>query len=311
MLRKFFVGLSLAALMSFMMAGLWPQTAAAAPAFPGIISLPDGFQPEGVVTGRGPIIYAGSLADGSIYRANLRTGEGEILVDAPGGMAVGLAFDSRSNYLFVSGGAAGTATVYDADSGAFLVQYQLTTGPAFINDAIVTREAVYFTNSFAPEIYRVPLGPGGSLPDASAVETIPLTGDFVFIPNNFNANGIEATANGRYLLIVSSAAQTVYRVDPHTGEAVAIDLGGPLPNGDGLVLVGHTLYVVQNQLNQIAVVELDNSFTSGTVVDTLSNSALDVPTTAALFGNKLYAVNARFGVPDPATAEYDIVQVTR
>jgi len=34
-------------------------------------------------------------------------------------------------------------------------------------------------------------------------------------------------------------------VDPDTGEASAIDLGGDaVPNGDGLLLRGHTLYVV-------------------------------------------------------------------
>ena len=34
---------------------------------------------------------------------------------------------------------------------------------------------------------------------------------------------------------------------------------------DGLLLDGHTLYVVQNRLNQIAVVHLDADGTSGTV----------------------------------------------
>jgi sugar lactone lactonase YvrE len=226
-------------------------------------------------------------------------------------MAVGLAFDNRSNNLFVSGGMGGTATVYDADSGALLEQYQLTAGPAFINDAIVTRNAVYFTNSFAPEFYRLPLGPGGSLSDASDLETIALGGDYVQV-GGFNVNGIVASADGRYLIIVNTTAQTLYRVDPLTGDAVAIDLGGAsLPNGDGLVLAGKTLYVVQNFSNQIAVIELNNTLTAGTLVDTITNAAFDIPTTAALFGNNLYTVNARFSTPPMAVTEYDIVQVER
>lgn len=312
MLRKFSIVAALAALLAMIGVGLFAQTADAMAPFPKIIPLPDGYRPEGIVTGRGPVIYAGSLADGSIYQANLRTGQGEILVEGqPGQVAVGLAFDTRSNYLFVSGGPTGTATVYDAGTGELLAQYQLadpTSGP-FINDAIVTKDAVYFTNSFAAEIYRIPLGPGGSLPDADAVETIPLVGEYVQVAG-FNANGIVATADGEYLIIVNSTAQTLYRVDPLTGEAVAIDLGGAaLPNGDGLVLNGNTLYVVQNQINQVSVIELNNTFTTGEVVQTITNDAFRVPTTAALFGNRLYVVNARFGTPPTPDTEYEIVQV--
>jgi len=316
MLRKFFVFLVLTAALVMAGVGVFSPTAvsAASNTFPKIIPLPNGFQPEGVVTGHGPTIYAGSLANGAIYQANLRTGEGEILVSGQTGqVAVGLSFDSRSNSLFVSGGATGTATVYDAGSGEQLVQYQLvpTTTAPFINDVIVTREAAYFTNSFAPELYKIPLGPGGSLPDAGDVETIALGGDYVQV-GGFNVNGIVASPSGRYLIIVNTGGQTLYRVDPLTGEALAIDLGGaPLPNGDGLVLAGDTLYVVQNFLNQIAVIELNDSLTAGTLVGTITDGAFDIPTTAALFGNKLYAVNARFSTPPMPDTEYDIVQVER
>jgi hypothetical protein len=36
-----------------------------------------------------------------------------------------------------------------------------------------------------------------------------------------------------------------------------------------------------------------------------------VPTTLALFGSRLYAVNARFGTPPTPTTEYSIVQLER
>ena len=63
--------------------------------FPDLIPLPDGFRPEGVVVGNGLDIYAGSLATGAIYRADLRTGQGEIIVppQGDGTIAVGLSFD--------------------------------------------------------------------------------------------------------------------------------------------------------------------------------------------------------------------------
>jgi hypothetical protein len=316
MVRKFFVFVVLTAVLVVAGIGLFAATAvAAAPnTFPEIIPLPNGFRPEGVVTGHGHTIYAGSLANGAIYKVDVGTGEGEILVAGQtGAVAVGLGFDNRSNYLFVSGGPTGTATVYDADTGEQLAQYQLVSaasGP-FINDVIVTNEAAYFTNSSAPELYKVPLGPGGSLPDMGDVATIPLGGEYVQVAG-FNANGIVAWANGRYLIIVNTSAQTLYRVDPLTGEAIAIDLGGAsLPNGDGLVLIGKTLYVVQNFLNQIAVIKLNNTLTAGTLTDTITDDAFRIPTTAALFGSRLYAVNARFDTPPTPDTEYEIVQVKK
>ena len=283
---------------------------AAARTFPELIPLPDGFQPEGIVAGRGATLYAGSLADGSIYQVNVRTGEGELLVQGQSGqVAVGLSFDRRSGYLFVAGGPTGTATVYDTRRGELVAQYQLAEQPAFINDVIVTSRAAYFTNSLQAVFYRVPLGPAGQLPAAGEVESIPLTGDFEQV-EGFNANGIEAAQNGRHLIIVNTALGMLYKVDPETGVAVAIDLGDDnAMNGDGLLLQGNTLYVVQNFLNQVAVIRLDRNLTSGELVDTITHEAFDIPTTITSFGNALYVVNARFSTSPTPDTEYNIVRV--
>ncbi len=82
------------------------------------------------------------------------------------------------------------------------------------------------------------------------------------------------------------------------------------PFGDGLVLSGKTLYVVQNQLNQIGVVSLSRDLASGDIGDPITSSAFDVPTTAAAFGSSLYAVNAKFGTP-PEGTPYEVVRVSR
>ena len=276
-------------------------------AYPDVIALPDGFFPEGVAVGTGHDVYAGSLANGAIWKGDLRTGAGEILVPGiEGGIAVGLAFDDRSGSLFVAGGPTGTATVYDGSTGATLAQVSL--GAGFINDVIVTRTAAYFTNSFAPEIYEVPLDPQGGV--VGPVRTIPLSGDFVFVPGGFNGNGIEGTNDGASLILAGSAASELYTVDPATGVATTIDLDVSV-TGDGLVLLGRTLYVNENGLNRIAVVELSADLSSGTVVEYLASDAFDVPTTSARFGSSLYAVNAKFGTPATPTTPYEIVRVDR
>jgi sugar lactone lactonase YvrE len=283
--------------------------------FPPVIPLPDGFQPEGITVGRGTTFFVGSIPTGAIYRGDLRTGEGDILV-APqeGRMAIGLDFDSRSGYLFVSGGPTGKAFVYDSESGELVAEYQLTLPEnTFINDVIVTREAAYFTNSFQPFIYKVPLGPAGELLDSPDIQAIELGGDFMQVAG-FNANGISATPNGKYLIIVNSSLGTLYRVDPETGFAVLIPLSGladSVPFGDGILLEGRTLYVVQNQLNRIAVVELSPRLTAGEIVDIITDDNFRVPTTVAGFGHYLYSVNARFGTPPTPDTEYEVVQVLK
>lgn len=280
---------------------------ASAQTLPTTIPLPLGWQPEGIASGRGPTLYVGSLAGGAIYALDSRSGAGRVLSPGVSGqVAAGLKFDSRSNLIYVAGGPGGVARAVDAATGAVVATYAL--GAGFINDVVVTPSAVYFTNSAAPFLYRLPLGPGGQPGSPTAVEQIPLSGDWQQVPG-FNANGIEAAPQG-HLLVVNSALGVLYRIDPATGVAKAVDLGGAsLTSGDGLLLVGQTLYVVRNRLNQIAVVELDPGFGSGTVVDTLTSTAFDVPTTLARFAGALYAVNARFGTPPTPSTPYDVVRL--
>jgi len=282
------------------------------PSFPEVIPLPNGWRPEGVASGRGTTFYAGSLANGAIYRGDLRTGEGVVLYGGETGrVSVGLKHDSRNNALFVAGGATGAAYIYDAGTGADVGVYQLSTGGSFINDVVITRDAAYFTDSFKPVLYRLPLSANGRLPDASAVETIALGGDFVIGPG-FNTNGIDATADGKTLVIVQSNIGALYTVDPATGYASQIDLGGAtVTQGDGILLDGLDLYVVRNRSNLIAVVALSPDLSSGTITRTITNPNFDVPTTIAEFGNSLVAVNARFTTPPTPATTYTAVQFAK
>jgi len=287
--------------------------AMAAENFPMLIDLPNGWLPEGIDTGRGPILYSGSRANGGVYAVDLRTGEGAIVVPPQTGrVAVGVAVDERSNHIFVAGGATGNGFVYDATTGESVAAYTLTPGaPTFINDVVLTANAAYFTESNRPVVYRVPLGPGGSVPTQAEVEALPLTGDWQQVAG-FNANGIEATPDGGALIIVNSASGVLYEVDPATGFALAIDVGGAsLTMGDGMLLHGNTLYVVRNRLNEIAVIDLAADLSTGTVVDVITNPSFDTPTTMATFGNRLYAVNARFTTPPTPTTPYQVVGFSR
>ena len=278
--------------------------------FPDTIALPDGWQPEGIAVGDGPTFFVGSIPTGAVYRGDLRSGTGSVLVQgASGRSATGLKYDR--GLLYVSGAATGKAFVYSATTGSLIHEYQLATGggATFINDVVVTKDAAYFTDSSRAVIYKLPLAAGGT--PAQAAQTLTLSGDFQ-LAAGFNLNGIVASPDGEVLIAVQTNTGKLFRIDPNTGVTHTIDLGGAtVTNGDGLLLQGKTLYVVQNVDNRISVVRLAPDFARGTVTGSISSPNFDTPTTIALFGSLLYAVNARFSTPPTPNTPYTVVQVSR
>ena len=269
-----------------------PASAASAPDTVARINLPVGWQPEGVTTD-GTYVYSGSLATGAILRANPRTGRTRILPrSATGKPAVGIEYDARRDVIWVAGGPTGEIRVQRADTGRLLRRYKFPAGSRFINDLVVTPEGVYATDSNHAVLGVVRLGPGKKLPPSGRVALLRLRGDFVLKPG-FNANGI-VTFDG-WLLVVQSNTGKLFRVNPFDGQAAEVEVDGPaLRNGDGLEMDGNFLYVVRNQDNLVAVIELYCGVTAGIQVDEITG-AVDVPTTVALVGNHLWAANARFG----------------
>lgn len=277
-------------------------------AFPTTIPLPDGFAPEGIAIGAKPFAYFGSLVDGSIYRASLDTGRGRIISEGPGTPSVGLKLDQFGR-LFVAGGDAGDGRVVSASTGEVLASYTFTSAPNFVNDVILTPDAAWFTDSFNPVLYKLPLSDSGRLPDQDDVVTVPLTGDVAF-QEGFNVNGISRTPDGSGLLVVQTNTGLLFRVDPATGVTSTVDLAGKVvPNGDGILLSGHTLYVVQNVDNEVAVVRLDHAGRRGSIVDRLTDPRFDVPTTVARFDGRLYLPNSRFLIEPTPTTPYSAVAI--
>jgi sugar lactone lactonase YvrE len=274
--------------------------------FPDVIALPNGLQPEGIEIGKGTTFYAGSRATGAVVRGDLRTGVFGPLVPAEAGrFALGIEYDH--GLLFVAGGGSGRAFVYDAKSGATVANLVLTTLPTFINDVVVTKDAAWFTDSSNKQLYRVAIGHKGAI---GPVTTVPLTGAIAFTAG-FNTNGIDATKNGKTLVIVQTSTGKLFTVTP-AGVTTEITLGGAsVPNGDGILLDGRTLYVVQNQLNKIAKIRLSHGLTSGQIVAEITDSDFDIPTTVDKLGKSLYAVNARFSTPPAPDTTYSVVKTKK
>ena len=301
-------GLLRSALVLAVIAVLASVVPASAASFPDNLPLPNGFRPEGIVIGEGTTFYVGSTSTGDLWRGDLETGEGERLEVPDDRAAIGLAIDDMER-VFVAGGGTGRAYVYDGDTGESLAEYELAAAPTFINDVEVTHDSAWFTDSQNAALYRVPIAEDGTLGSQEDVETLALTGDFQ-MQEGFNLNGIEATPDGNTLIVVQSNTGKLFTVDPTSGDSDEIELAnGNVQFGDGLLLHKRFLFVVQNQLNQVAVVRLAPDLDDGGIVRRLRDSDMDVPTTIDRFGSRLYVVNARFGVENPDEAEYWVSQI--
>lgn len=278
-------------------------------------NLPQGWQPEGVTTGRRGKVYSGSLADGRIARVNTRTGRVVVLpdskVDKP---SVGLDYDRRRRVLWVAGGPEGEIRVVQLGTGRVLRTYTLPTDPdgRFINDLVVTAGAVYATDSFNQELAVVELPASLSLPPSGEASLMPLTGEVNYVAGEFNGNGIVESANGKWLVLVQSFTGQLFRVNPTTGRTKQLDLNGKrVKNGDGLELRSDILYVVRNVNNRVDVFDLSDNVRSGKRVEVIRNDRFDTPTTGTLVGKHLWVANARFGVApeDAPTASYWLKRV--
>jgi sugar lactone lactonase YvrE len=277
-----------------------PPAASAIAAGP-VIALPNGWQPEGI-TSNGDTLYVGSLANGAIWLGSASEGTGDVFIEGEDGrVAVGVDYEAANDRLWVAGGDTGEVRVYDATTGEDLGEWEFEES-GFLNDLVATPTGVYVTDSMMPELKVIPLGDGGALPPEDGGTTLALGGEYEQV-DGFNANGI--VASGDQLILVQSATGTLFRVDPTSGEATAIDAGDyTFTNGDGLEIAGSDLFVVRNQLNLVALVTLDEALQTATLVGEVTSPDLDVPTTAAWSGDKLYAVNARFNTEPGPDVEY-------
>ena len=295
--RNLVIGGLLAASLALPLAPLGAATSAPPTTDP-TLPLPDGWRPEGIAT-IGRTAYVGSLVDGDIYALDLRTGEGEVVSQGPGTPSVGL--EASDGLLWVAGGTSGGGRLVDPVGGDILQSWTFATGSTFVNDVVDAGDVAWFTDSRQPHLYGVR--------DDGSVTTLTLGGEWFQAAGTTNsANGIETTPDGQALLVMNSANGTLYRVDPATGEATAVDGGTGLTNGDGLLLQGRTLYVVQNRLNQVAVLRVSADGTSATTTGLITSQYFDVPSTIARWGQRLYLPNAQFGSADQT--KFEVVRVS-
>jgi sugar lactone lactonase YvrE len=272
------------------------------------ITLPGATGTEGVARGAGSTFYAGDLLTGDVFRGDVRRGTAANFVDAPAGrFAAGMKADLDDHLLFVAGGPTGQGYVYSTTTGAPVASYTFATAPTFINDVALTRRGAWFTDSSRSVLYFVPVRHG--VP--GAFTTLQLSGPAADLGGSFNSNGIQATADGSRLLVAHSGQGVVNVVNARTGASRTIR-GLSVPNVDGILLDGRTLWVVRNADNEVVKAELSDTLRSAVVTRTITSTLFEFPTTMALSAGKLVVANAKFDTGFPPTAtQYEVVAIDR
>ena len=226
-------------------------------------------------------------------------------------MSVGIAYEASRNRLWVAGGGPGFGWVSGmcgstTRPAAHLLATFLPPGDVgFLNDVAITHDAVYVTDSFNPQLVKIPLPADGSLPSADSATLLPVSGD-LSRPQDPTSTELSQRAAcsswGRPARGISSASTLT--LGPPTRSTLAARL---LPGPDGLELRGNTLYVVGGGL--VTVVRLGPRLASGVVLGEITDPGLDVPTTATVAAGRLWVVNARFDTPPLPTTDYWITQL--
>jgi hypothetical protein len=247
-------------------------------------------------------IYTGSAVTGALARVDLKSGASSVIAPAgllvPGGVTttfpavLGMKLD-QNDRLWIAGGRSGKFFIVDSHSGALIKQFEVPDpSKSLINDLALVGTTGYFTDTQAPTLWRIEAS-GNAI---GALEPwLDFSGTALQYYEGANLNGIAATSDGRSLIVVQMGKGLLFRIDLQTKKVSPIDTAGAdLTGADGLVLDGHTLYVVRQTAVEIATVQLSDDLSKGTVVNRFKDSALAWPATAVKIDDRLLVVNTQF-----------------
>ena len=234
--------------------------------------------------------YAGSLADGTLYRL---TGAGRAEVWGPGGQdgrgsVAGVKVDARRR-LWAAGGYDGTLWVYNLATGGLLARMDAGQRPSCVNDiAFGADGAAYVTDSLVPALF---LARGEPIVLDRWVD---LAAAGVPWADGLNFNGIVLTPDHRHLVACQTNTGRFWRIELATGKVgeMALD-GGPLEHCDGLAISGPALYIAVNACQVIAVADLADDGSAGRVHTILRCEEFAFPSAVALADGRLLVVNSQ------------------
>ncbi len=261
---------------------------------------PGGSKFEGIGTDqRRDLFYVSEVTGGEIHRGTGRTAETEewLAGDGKDGRftARGITTDRAGN-VYIAGGPNGIDTgrpdlwVYSR-SGELRAALRAPADNVFLNDVWIGPDgAAYFTNSNAPQIFRVAKGGDGYQVELWA----DATGTIATIPG-FNLGGILTSRDGSALIVAQGSTGQLWRFGFADRSVTEVDTGGvDLVNADGLVLHGSILTVVRNFSRVVTVLRLAQDGRSASLAHERASDPDRVLTTAKILRGRLLFVDSKF-----------------
>jgi Cu-Zn family superoxide dismutase len=284
---------------------------AAVSATVGTYTLPtneSGVYPEGVAV-VGDEYYVTTVGTGKVYRGDLADPQAEEFIgDAGGAHGIKVVGD----HLIVAEDGRGVE-LFDRATGVSVASWSVREGSDANDIAIAPNGDAYVTDSGRPLLYRIPAGELRDPPTTK--KDLPVFLDWTGTPFPYteayiNANGIVATPDGKYALVVQYTDGTLFRVRLSDKKVTQVDLGGyRLITGDGMVLSGKSdLYVVRPFGSLVAKLRLSTGYDRARLVSETTNRDFHGPTTAAIAGDRLLIVNSQFSGP-PSSPPWTVTSI--
>lgn len=253
--------------------------------------------------------YVGSTTDGAIYRGNIGRPEAEVwLPGATEGLTGtrGMKVDGVGR-LFVSAGPQGMMYVFNTADKRLLAKLSTNVPGSFINDVSIAPDgAAYFTDSRAPNVYRVSASAGGEF----SLESWLVVSPTIVYTQGFNLGGIDISEDARYMIVAQANTGDLFRIDMTSKGISKIDLSGQIMTGaDGIWLEGRTLYVVRNSARLLVTIAMSADLASGSVVSSDTHPTFSFPTTLAKAGDRLLIVNGQFDRRDNPSLPFVITSI--
>ena len=258
------------------------------------------------------VFYVSEVTGGEIHRGTAQRSRTEQWLPGDGAdgrfTARGITVDAAGR-VYIAGGPNGLGQpgrpdlwVYSA-SGELLAALRAPGDNVFLNDVAIGPDgAAYFTNSNAPQVFRVARGSDGweaqLWADATAV---------IATQPGFNLGGIVTTPDESALVVGQGTTGQLWRFDLADRSVSPVATGGAdLTGADGLVRRGSVLTVVRNFQRMLAKLELAEDGTAASLVSQRATDPTRVLTTAKVLRGRVLFVDSKF---DETVAEppYEVV----
>jgi sugar lactone lactonase YvrE len=257
------------------------------------------------------LFYVSETTGGEIHRGSAGVAQTEQWLGGDGTdgrfTARGVTTDAAGR-VYVAGGPNGIGTgqpdlwVYSPD-GELLAALRAPGGNVFLNDVAIGPDgAAYFTNSNAPQVYRVARDGG----DWSVTQWADATGTIEQRPG-FNLGGVVVSADRSALVVAQGNAGLLWRFDLRTAAVSPVATGvASLTDADGLVRQGSRLTVVRNFARMLATLELRADGRAARLVSQVATDPERVLTTAKVLRGRTLFVDSKFD-EQVASGPYEVV----